>query len=210
MISRCPQSTSSLKRMLLSEVFWKSNWGSSKARTGPGSWPLRSKPGSIYLSSLVSASVLPHAGCWPVSWSKDSLDEPARGWICSWFQGHHLPALLYTPTGKQMLEAAPSAPPSSGQLENWVSEPAGLVLGLALLQARCAHTPLLSFCICEMGEQDLQGRAVLRTRWVKTQYVCHSSNNDSWHFLRIYNKPGSMLCAFICIISFNPQNSHMH
>lgn len=64
-----------------------------------------------------------------------------------------------------MLEAAPLAPPSSGQLENWVSEPAGLALGLALLHTRCAHTPLLlSFRICEMWEQDLQGRAVLRTR----------------------------------------------
>lgn len=197
MISRCPQSTSSLNRMLLSEGFWKPNWGSCKASTGPGSWPLRrSKPRSVYLPSLVSASALPHAGCSPVSWNKDSLDEPARGWSCSWFQGHHLPALFCTPTGKPMLEAVPTVPPSSGQLENWVSETAGLALGLALLHTKYAHTPLLlSFCICEMGEQHLQGRTVLRTRWVKIQYVCHSSDNGSWHLLRTYNKPGSTLCA---------------
>lgn len=64
-----------------------------------------------------------------------------------------------------MLEAVPTVPPSSGQLENWVSETAGLALGLALLHTKYAHTPLLlSFCICEMGEQHLQGRTVLRTR----------------------------------------------
>lgn len=38
-----------------------------------------------------------------------------------------------------MLEAVPTAPPSSGQLENWVSEPAGLALGFALLHTLDVH-----------------------------------------------------------------------
>lgn len=144
-----PQSTSSWNSVLLGEGFWKPNGGSSGARTRPGSWPLRrSEPRALRLSSLALASVLPHTGCSPVSWNKDSLDKPAGGWTCSWFSGVSPASLTLSPHGEQTLEAAHSAPPSSGQWETPVSEPADLALGLG----SCACTPLpLSFYICEMG-----------------------------------------------------------